>query len=134
MPLASRATQARAERAGAAAETPSETQPRKKPEAPPEPSAALPAMEAATTPTDAGKRRGRPPGTPRAAKAPTAAAGDAKQLRTRQKEIEKEFKDIAREQLQALRAHEQKFRERRSSLESEHRLIAGQLSSKIFNG
>lgn len=135
MPLASRATQARAERAGAPPEAGTEVQPRKPAEeapAPPEP-----AQTAPSEPAPAPKKRGRPPGSrnaPRAPRAATGAAGDVKELKARQKELEREFKSLAQEKAQDLRAHEQKYRERRVALETEHRLIAGQLSSKIFNG
>lgn len=62
------------------------------------------------------------------------SATDTKALKERLKEIEKEFKLLIPEEQKSMREVAQKFKEKRLSLESEHRLITGQLSAAIFHG
>lgn len=59
---------------------------------------------------------------------------DTKALKERLKEIEKDFKLLIPEEQKAMREVAQKFKDKRIALESEHRLITGQLSAAIFHG
>lgn len=159
MPLKSRASEARiARQEGDSAEE--QTQPRKPsqnaskpaPAAAPSPPAEEPAAPPASAPaaseaakteaapaerTASGRKRvGRPPGSANkpTTRTPPAVAGtdDPKALRTRQREIEKEFKGLGKEHTAAVREVEQKFAARRKALEDEHQQIAGKLSAQVF--
>lgn len=149
MPLASRATQARVARTNpdetppAAASTPEGTikdtvQPRRgKPAvAPPAPPQTSAADGRADTAPPVPAKAPRKPRTPRTAPAEASAADgqpiDAKALRARQKAIEQEFKRLAGAEKIAMRELSAKFRTQRQALESEHRLIANQLSAAVF--
>lgn len=147
MPLASRATQARAARTDSSVEAPPKdqikdaVQPRKgKPAVAPEPDTnegAQKAQEstqqaAAPAPAEKAPRKQR---TPRTAPQAVTSAGttDVKALRARQKAIETEFKELASREKIAMRELAAKFKADRVALESEHRLIANQLSAAVFN-
>jgi hypothetical protein len=153
MPLASRATQARAARTNpdetppSGSEAPAGTvkdsvQPRRgKPAvAPPEPP---------QTPDDDGRgdvappppppdKAPRKPRTPRTAPAAAEPGSgqpiDVKALKARQKVIEQEFKRLAGAEKIAMRELAATYKTQRQALEGEHRLISNQLSAAVFSG
>jgi hypothetical protein len=148
MPLASRATQARAARTNPDETPPSGSEtadgPVKQTVQPRRGKPAVAPTVPPQTPDDDGRADAAPPvpekaprkpRTPRAA--PPAAEGtkiDAKALKARQKEIEQEFKRLAGAEKIAMRELATTYKTQRQALEGEHRLIANQLSAAVFGG
>lgn len=157
MPLASRATQNRAQRTEAAAKANTtdgeneSTQPRRpsqnasKPALAPEPKAAIATPE---PPEDKVQKDAEPPAAParkpradkgvaRPRPAPAAVSGDAPTasgLRLRMRDIEVAFKELKKKQAGEERDMRTRHQNERIQMQGEHAALSKQLSSLVFKG